>query len=166
MTYLSNPHAAEFHELDDLQILCTKPPACLLFKPNRPKAIQFHSLSRDILPIFPLETSVTIKGYSVRRKQVPICPAFCLTDYKVQGATLPSAILDLKDNHKNRAGDSHRKYCSTYVQLSRLRSLEGLHILQPLEMTDLQHGPDPQLLDEIKRLRALERETIRAWQIH
>jgi hypothetical protein len=66
MTYLSNPHAAEFHELDDLQILCTKPPACLLFKPNQPKAIQFYSLSWDILPIFPLKTSVTIKGYSVR----------------------------------------------------------------------------------------------------
>jgi hypothetical protein len=166
MTYLSNPHAAKFHKLDDLQILCTKPPACLLFKPNRPKAIQFHSLSQDILPIFPLETSVTIKGYSVQQKQVPICPAFCLTDYKVQGATLPSTILDLKDNHKNRTGDSHRKYCSIYVQLSQLQSLEGLHILQPLKMTDLQHRPDPQLLDEIKQLRALERETIRAWQIH
>jgi hypothetical protein len=31
-------------------------------------------------------------------------------------------------------------------------------------MADLQHGPDPQLLDEIKRLQALERETIQAWQ--
>jgi hypothetical protein len=52
------------------------------------------------------------------------------------------------------------------MQLSQLQSLEGLHILQPLEMTDLQHRPDPQLLDEIKQLRALERETIQAWQIH
>jgi hypothetical protein len=30
--------------------------------------------------------------FSVRRRQVPMCPAFCLTDYKVQGKTLPMAI--------------------------------------------------------------------------
>jgi hypothetical protein len=27
-----------------------------------------------------------------------MCPAFCLTDYKVQGSTLSAAILDLKDD--------------------------------------------------------------------
>lgn len=32
--------------------------------------------------VFPLERSITLKGYSVRRKQVPIYLAFCLTDYK------------------------------------------------------------------------------------
>jgi hypothetical protein len=63
---MSNPQAAEFHKLNDLQILCTKPPACLLFKPNRPKAIHFQSLTQDLLPTFPLKTSVTVKGYSVQ----------------------------------------------------------------------------------------------------
>lgn len=155
---------ADFHELDNLYIFCTKPPACLLFKPSRSKSVPFASLDEDILPIFPFETSMTVKGYSVRRKQIPICPAFCLTDYKIQGATLTSAILDLKNDNRNRRRDSHRKYCSTYVQLSRLRSLRGLHLLQPIDMNDLRYGPDPQLLDEIQRLQALELETIRAWQ--
>jgi hypothetical protein len=105
-----------------------------------------------------------VKGYSVRRKQIPICPAFCLTDYKIQGTSLDSAILDLRDDRKSRGRDSHRRFCSTYVQLSRLRSLAGLHLLQPIEMCDLQHAPDPQLLGEMQRLQALELETLAAWQ--
>ncbi|KAJ5367173.1 hypothetical protein N7541_001114 [Penicillium brevicompactum] len=91
---------AEFLKLDDLYIFCTKPPVCLLFKPARTQSNLFQSLDSGVLPIFPLEMSITIKGYSVRRKQIPICPAFCLTDYKIQGATLDSVILDLKDDIK------------------------------------------------------------------
>ena len=106
-----------------------------------------------------------MKGYySVRRRQVRICLAFCLTDYKVQGANLDSVILDLKDDRKSRRQDSHRKYCSTYVQLSRLRSLTGLHLLQPIDMSDLQHKPDPQLLGGMQRLQALELDTLAAWR--
>lgn len=143
---------------------CTKPPACLLFKPSRSKSISLPSLSENVLPIFPLEASITVKGFSVRRRQVPICAAFCLTDYKIQGTTLESAILDLKNDRKIRGQDAHRRFCSTYVQLSRLRSLAGLHPLQPIEMNDLQHAPDPQLLGEMQRLRALELNTLAAWQ--
>lgn len=107
---LSDAHVADFHELGDLFVFCTKLPACLLFKPNRPKSFSFPALDQDILPVFPLETSITIKGYSVRRRQIPICAAFCLTDYKVQGATLSSATLDLKNSRKHRSRDSHRRY--------------------------------------------------------
>lgn len=116
------------------------------------------------LPIFPLEMSISVKGYSVRRKQIPICPAFCLTDYKIQGATLNSAILNLKNDSKNRRHDSHRNYCSTYVQLSRLRSLSGLYLLQPISMSDIEHRPDPHLLEEIRRLHLLQQETLSAWR--
>jgi hypothetical protein len=117
------------------------------------------------MPIFPIEGSVTVKGYSVRRKQVPMCPAFCLTEYKVQGLTLPAAILDLKDDPSICGLDHHRKYCSLYVQLSRIQSSKGLHLLQKLDMKDLQFRPDPQLLTEMKRLKQLEKETITAWHI-
>jgi hypothetical protein len=59
------------------------------------------------MPIFPIERSITVKSLSVRRKQIPICPAFCLTDYKVQGSTLSAAILDLKTGAARRGQDSH-----------------------------------------------------------
>lgn len=92
------------------------------------------------MPIFPIERSITVKGLSVRRKQIPICPAFCLTDYKVQGSTISAAILDLKSDTARRGQDSHRKYCSLYVQLSRLRSFQGLHLLQKITRSHCRNG--------------------------
>jgi hypothetical protein len=88
-----------------------------------------------------------------------MCPAFCLTDYKVQGSTLPGAILDLKDDPTIRGQDRHRKYCSMYVQLSRLRSSKELNLLQKLDMKELQFELDPRLLAEMQRLQELEKET-------
>jgi hypothetical protein len=144
--------------------MCTKPPASILFKHNKPKQATFDGLDPSVMPVFPVERSITLKGYSVRRKQVPMCPAFCLTDYKVQGLTLTSAILDLKDDPSIRGLDRHRKFCSTYVQLSRLRSSKGLHLLQRLDMKDLQFGPDPRLHIEMQRLQELEKQTMAAWE--
>jgi hypothetical protein len=91
-------------------------------------------------------------------------PAFCLTDYKVQGSTLDSAILDLKDDPTMRGRDRHQKFCSTYVQLSRLRTRKGLHVLQAIEMKDLQFGPDHRILAEMHRLEELQKVTLDAWK--
>jgi hypothetical protein len=66
-----------------------------------------------------------------------MCLAFGLTNYKVQGLTPITAVLDLKDNPTAKGQDGYKKYCSTYVQLSRLRSLDGLHFLRGINMEDL-----------------------------
>ena len=149
--------------MDDLYILCTKPPACVLFQRDNSEHSKFDGLDVKIIPVFPLERSITVKGHSVRRKQVPMCPAFSLTDYKVQASTLGTAVLDLKHDPSARGQDAHKKYCSNYVQLSRLRSLEGLHLLQSITMEDLQFRPDERLIVEMERLKGLERETLAAW---
>lgn len=101
---------------------------CISFAPSLPRVfcsnktsqapLRSEGLVPAIVPVFPLERSITVKCYSVRRKQIHMCPAFCLTDYKVQGSTLDSAILDLKDDPMIRGRDRHQKFCSTYVQLS------------------------------------------------
>jgi hypothetical protein len=140
--------------------MCTKPPAYILSKPHKARDTGFQDLEPSVMPAFPLERSITLKCYSVRRKQVPMCPAFCLTDYKVQGATLTAAILELKDDPTIRGQDRHRKYCSMYVQLSRLRSSKGLHLLQKLDMQDLRFGPDPQLLTEMKDCRNWGKDSV------
>ena len=142
--------------MDNLYILCTKPPACVLFRRGNLKHSKFEDLDAKVIPVFALERSITRKGHSVRRKQVPMCPAFSLTDYKVQGSTLNTAVLDLKDDPTARRQDGHKKYCSTYVQLSRLRSLDGLHLLERIDMNDLQFRPDDRLLAEMGRLGVLE----------
>jgi hypothetical protein len=102
LSLITRSRLASFHELDELYTFYIKPLACLLFKPSRSKSISLYSLSENALSIFPLEASITIKGFLVRRRQVPIYLAFCLTAYKVQGTTPESAILDLKNNRKIR----------------------------------------------------------------
>lgn len=146
-------------------MFCTRPPASVLFKPDKPLATTFDQLPPSVMPIFPIERSISVKGLSVRRKQIPICPAFCLTDYKVQGSTLSAAILDLKNDLARRGHDSYRKYCSLYVQLSRLRSFQGLHLLQKITTDDLRFSPDPDLLVEMDRLRGLQAKTLAAWDL-
>lgn len=96
---------------------------------------------------------------------MPICPAFCLTDYKVQDSTLPAAVLDLKNDPARRGQDSHRKYCSLYVQLSRLRSFQGLYLLQNITTDHLRFIPDPDLLVEMERLRDLQARALAAWSL-
>ena len=89
-----------------------------------------------------------------------MCPAFSLMNYKVHVSTLTNAVLDLKHDPTTRGQDCHKKYCSNYVQLSRLRSLEGYHLLQSITMEDLKFRTDKRLLIELEMLRGLERETI------
>ncbi|KAF8325383.1 uncharacterized protein EI90DRAFT_2820261, partial [Cantharellus anzutake] len=54
--------------------------------------------------------------------QLPLLPAFCITDYKSQGKTLPKVILDL---------ESARSIQSAYVMLSRATGFINLLILRP-----------------------------------
>ena len=79
------------------------------------KHLTFEGLEAKIVPVFPIERSIKIKEYSVRRRQVPMCPAFSLTDYKVQGSILTTAVLDLKNDPTAKGQDGHKKFCSLYV---------------------------------------------------
>src|SRR5947207_11474046 len=80
----------------------------VIFQQENLKHLTFKDLDAKVIPVFPIKRSIKIKQYSVQRKQVPICSASSLTDYKVQGLTLTIAVLNLK----------YKKYCSTNVQTS------------------------------------------------
>jgi hypothetical protein len=137
---------------------CTKPPKCILFRPDNPKHPAFRDLDTNIFPIFPIDRSVRIKNFSVRRRQVPMCPAFCLTDYKVQGKTLPMAIVDLGTDGSSRGQNAYRYFCSAYFQLGRPRSWEDLTLLRKVPAKDLSFKPHHKLLslnDELWRLEYL-----------
>jgi len=58
---------------------------------------------------------------------------------------------------------SIKNSCSMYVQLSRLRSLSGLHLLQKIDMNDLEFRPHDDLVAEMGRLHQLEQETLASW---
>jgi hypothetical protein len=56
---------AEFFEMDDLHISCAIPPAYVLFRRGNLKRPEFEDLEAAVILVFPLERSITIKGYSV-----------------------------------------------------------------------------------------------------
>ena len=92
-----------------------------------------------------------------------MCSVFSLTDCKVQGLTLTTAVLYLKDDPTAKGQDGYMEYCSMYVELSRLRSLDGLHLLQKIDMNDLRFRSHDGLMAETERLRQLEQATIASW---
>jgi hypothetical protein len=121
-----------------------------------------RNLGRTASSAFPISSS--IKNFSIRRTQVPICSAFSLTDYKVQSQTLTEAVLDLKEDSTIKGQTAHYKFCSKYVQLSRLKSSRRLHLLRSIQMSDVNFQPHTGLLSEMERLQTLETQTLSAWK--
>lgn len=108
----------------------------MLLQKNINLKLLFPTLPFNVYPIFPERSSVSFRNGSISRLQIPITLAFAQTDYKVQGAIFTSAIINLKRLSKF-SGSTHKQFCSTYVQLSRLRNFVGLGLLQPINMTDI-----------------------------
>ncbi len=91
------------------------------------------------------------KKLQIKRKQVPIMPAFAITAHKAQGRTLSSAIVDL---------DSCRGTESPYVMISKVKSLNGLLILRPFKIGVIQKRQSEEYRTESKWLRILTMMTL------
>ena len=114
----------------------------------------------------------------ISRWQISIAPAFALTENKVQEATFKFAILDLRRKKKvNKAGTttqsrnaknddewSPKRFCSVYVQLSRLETLAGVKLLERINFEDIDNRSDPALLQATTVLDQLFQRTLTAWQ--
>lgn len=114
-------------------------------------------------PVFPVRSVVTAKKTSVNKRQIGLTPGFAFTEYKVQGATFKSAVLDLRQKNKRRR-KNHKRFCSTYVQLSRLRTLQGVFLLEKIDLDNIDNKSHAELRAEDIRLQALEQQTLNAFQ--
>ena len=151
--------------MDPLYVLCTLPPKCVLFEQDSTTDAMFPGIGSTATPIFCLSGSVKIGNMSVTRHQVPVTPAWAITDYKVQGSTYDAVTLDLhRHNISSKDGSSHKRYCSCYVQLTRVRSLQDLFLLQPVTLKDLSGKPDKLLMVEDQRIAQLAMSTEIAWK--
>ena len=86
--------------LEDSAIISLKHlPQCVLVKLNRTRAARLNGLDDGVIPIFPAKCSMQItlekKTKTVTRWQYPITAAYCFTDYRSQGQTIPRVIVDI-----------------------------------------------------------------------
>jgi hypothetical protein len=72
---------------------------------------------------------------SIKQDQIPLNPAFCLTNYKAQGQTFDKLIVNLYKPPNHMTLTMH----NIYVILSRLQSIEGLVIMRDIQIEDIQN---------------------------
>ena len=93
-------------------------------------------------------------SFFVYRKQFPVTVAYAVTIHKCQGLSLDCAIVDLSDN----------VFCAgmAYVAMSRVRTLEGLHLtaFDPKSII-VNNG----CLEEVNRLRSCFRKDLPLYEI-
>ena len=157
---------ASWVELDDRFVLCTVPLRCVLVRPAHAHNLSFSDIPDGLVPVFPVQMKGQIPsmpGLSFYRHQVPLTLGFAFTDYKSQGSTFVSLILDLLFG-KQRGVDQHGKWTSINVQLGRVKSLSGVWLREPVTLEDVSFTPHPDLRVELSRLEALEQLTLASWE--
>lgn len=107
------------------------------------KILQDQSKNSSIL-IEPICQEYHYKGRSIIREQFPLTPSWARTIHKVQGASLDQAVVSIGNDVFERS--------TSYVALSRLRTLDGLFLtaINPDKVK-----PFLDLVEEYARLRSI-----------
>jgi hypothetical protein len=110
------------------------------------KNIQIPGLPRAVVPLELVKFWYnTGHGRRVRLQQFALTLAYARTDYKAQDQTmLHGAVLDIQ-----RPARGPPVSTSSYVQLSRVPSLDTVFILRPFDTTELRAPLSDELLAEL-----------------
>ncbi len=92
---------------------------------------------------------------SIKRRALPLVPAYSITTHKSQGQTLKNVVIDLKLPNEND------DLASIYVPLSRVKRLTDLIILRHFDYKVLLIKPSKSQIAEMERLDKLYTETQR-----
>ncbi|CAF1366020.1 unnamed protein product [Rotaria sp. Silwood1] len=95
---------------------------------------------------------------TVKRKALPLIPAYSMTTHKSQGQTLGNIIVDLV------MPPGPIELASVYVPLSRVKRLDDLLIIRPFEFGTLQVKPSTAKIEELKRLDKIAQSTRKRFQ--
>lgn len=94
-----------------------------------------------------------ITKISIKRKALPLIPAYSMTTHKSQGQTLSKIIIDLV------MPPGPVEVASVYVPLSRVKRLDDLLIVRPFEFAALQVKPSTVQREELNRLDRIAKST-------
>jgi hypothetical protein len=122
-------------------------------------------LPPNVFPVLPIKKTFTTKldssskSLTVKLTQFPLVPTSAITVHKVQGQSLDHVIVT-----KWRDPKMVSQYPMTaYVTLSRVRTLAGLYITQPLTKADCAFFVPPRaVIDELERLDKLQPPHLRS----
>jgi hypothetical protein len=148
-----------------LYYFCNKSSLCLYFQRSKTLYDEFKNMKFDVVSIFSIINSFTIKKIIVQRIQILIISIFAITKYKTQESIFNTTILDLKIKSKKQNENNHHKFCSTYVQLSRLRIFFEFYIFKSFIMNDFKHRSNLELKIEMKKLQILQKKIIENWKM-
>ncbi|CAF1013947.1 unnamed protein product [Rotaria sp. Silwood1] len=95
---------------------------------------------------------------TIKRKALPLIPAYSMTTHKSQGQTLGKIIVDLV------MPPGPLEVASVYVPLSRVKRLDDLLIIRPFEFATLQVKPSTAQIAELKRLDKIAQNTRKRFQ--
>ncbi len=107
----------------------------------------------DVLPKNKRPKSNRKAILSIKRRALPLVPAYSITTHKSQGQTLNNVVIDLKLPTDND------DIAAIYVPLSRVKRLADLIILRHFDYKVLLIKPSKSQLAEIERLDKLYLET-------
>jgi ATP-dependent exoDNAse (exonuclease V) alpha subunit len=129
------------------------PPAYILVKMDRTKAIQLEGLEKDVLPLVPLGRTFAIVHWkelkTIRRRQLPVTPAYVFTDYRSQGQTISHFIIDIATPPSGGLTPFN-----LYVALSRGPGRDNIRLLRDFDEKLLVSHPCEYLRAEDERLDA------------
>ena len=150
--------------LEDGAIISLKHlPQCVLLKLNRTRAARLKGLDDGVIPIFPAKCSMQItlgkKTKTVTRLQYPITAAYCFTDYRSQGQTIPRVIIDIASPPSGKLS-----LFNLYVALSRSSGRETIRLLREFDDEIFLQAHEPELALEDERLDKLDNATKMWWQ--
>ncbi|XP_061184993.1 uncharacterized protein LOC133193009 [Saccostrea echinata] len=105
----------------------------------------FHDgITEDWTPIFEVQRSFVLNYNTFQRIQFPLRPAAGKTVHKAQGCTVDEIVIDLSQTKVRKNPHIH------YVALSRVRSVDHLHILNFNEQA---LAMDDQVVEEMERMK-------------
>ena len=117
------------------------PPAAVCVKPSVSIQRIHNQLPNNTIPIDRItSTPFTITSadakITITRSEIPITPAYAVTDYYIEGATISPTQRYLI--HPDPPPDGHWNIASLYVMLTRYKSWDYVSLLKPLWSTDSQ----------------------------